>query len=92
MTGLLKSKKSANRNYHIVFADFVNARIESANKLFFALFADFSKSVKLPPLSLKKKRGLSGKSTTQAHAQYPRAQSIIFQCFVIEEISSNIPG
>jgi hypothetical protein len=65
MTGLLKSKKSANRNYHIVFADFVNKKIEFANKVIFSLFADFSKSVKLPPLSLKKKRGLSGKSTTR---------------------------
>jgi hypothetical protein len=55
MTGLLKSKKSANKKHYIVFADFANTIIESANKIIFTLFADFSKSVKLPPLSLKKK-------------------------------------
>jgi hypothetical protein len=44
MTGLLKSKKSANKKHYIVFADFVNTIIESADKLIFALFADFSKS------------------------------------------------
>jgi len=40
-----------------MFADFVNKRIESANKLIFSLFADFSRLVKLPPVSLKKKKG-----------------------------------
>jgi len=72
MTGPLKSKKSANRNYSIVFADFVNIKIESANNLIFALFADFSKSVKLLPLSLKKKRGLSGNSGSPISWPKPR--------------------
>jgi len=43
-----------------VFADFVNTKIESANKVIFILFADFSKSVKLAPLSLKKKGASQG--------------------------------
>jgi len=55
-----------------MFADFVNSKIESANKLIFLLFADCSKSVKNPPLSLKKKKAFPRNQPLDMHETAPR--------------------